>query len=308
MAITESGRAGRPRGGWRWLRIFLIGLLCWIVTLIVMVATANPNLVPTVILLGSFLIPVTALIFDFDHRASAELAPETVFFAFLLGGLLGVLAAGTLEAWLLAPGPGEYLEVGLIEEGAKLAVLTIIARRLPRPTMRDGIVLGAAVGFGFAALESSGYAFTALLARHGLSVAGLVSTEVLRGLLAPVGHGLWTAIVGAVLFQTASRTGRLRLTGGVAGAYLLVAALHGLWDGMGQLAVLLTVLLTATPGQELAAARPTAGQVLLFMVAYWAGELIVAAVGLAVLAGLWRRAGREPLTDQSRQPPAQQAA
>jgi RsiW-degrading membrane proteinase PrsW (M82 family) len=36
-----------------------------------------------------------------------------------------------------------------------------MARRLPRRTVRDGIALEAAVGFGFAALESAGYAFNA---------------------------------------------------------------------------------------------------------------------------------------------------
>jgi hypothetical protein len=73
-------------------------------------------------------------------------------------------------------------------------------------------VLGAAVGLGFAAFESAGYAFNALFTSSGLSLADLVETEVLRGILAPVGHGLWTAILGGVLFAAAARHGRLRLT------------------------------------------------------------------------------------------------
>jgi RsiW-degrading membrane proteinase PrsW (M82 family) len=100
--------------------------------------------------------------------------------------------------------------------------------------MRDGIVLGATVGFGFAALESAGYAFTALFTMEGLSLQNLVETEVLRGLLTPVGHGLWTAILGGVLFRTAARTGRLRLSGALVGWYLLVVLLHSLWDASGR--------------------------------------------------------------------------
>jgi RsiW-degrading membrane proteinase PrsW (M82 family) len=80
-----------------------------------------------------------------------------------------------------------YVGVGLIEEGVKLAALWLLARRLPRYTMRDGMVLGAAVGFGFAALESAGYAFNALFTRSGLSLPDLLETEVLRSMLAPVG-------------------------------------------------------------------------------------------------------------------------
>jgi hypothetical protein len=39
----------------------------------------------------------------------------------------------------------------------------------------------------------------------------VVQTELLRGLLTPFGHGLWTAIAGAVLLATSPR-GRLRIT------------------------------------------------------------------------------------------------
>jgi hypothetical protein len=112
-------------------------------------------------------------------------------------GVLGVLGASLLEAEFLSqPSLPGLVGVGLIEEGVKLAALWLLARRLPRYRVRDGVVLGAAVGFGFAALESAGYAFNALFTSDGLSLLNLVETEVLRGVLAPVGHGLWTAIVG----------------------------------------------------------------------------------------------------------------
>lgn len=81
-----------------------------------------------------------------------------------------------------------YPGVGLIEEGVKLGALWLLARRLPSYTMRDGMVLGAAVGFGFAAFESAGYAFNALFTRGGLSLPNLLETEVLRGILTPLGR------------------------------------------------------------------------------------------------------------------------
>lgn len=247
MTITQSTPMVVPQPHhWRWLQVLLIGVVLWSLSIAVMVATDNPNFIPTVIFLGSFLVPVSALIFDFDHQASADLTSETVFFAFLLGGLLGTLAAGTLEAWLIRPGVWEYAQVGLIEEAAKLGALVAVARRRRRYTMRDGIVLGAAVGFGFAALESSGYAFNAMLTQQGLSISDLVATEVMRGILSPVGHGLWTAILGGVLFRAASRAGRLRLTWTVGGTYFLVSLLHGLWDGMSRIAVIVTLFLTAS--------------------------------------------------------------
>src|ERR1700693_1210357 len=93
--------------------------------------------------------------------------------------------------------------------------------------------LGAAVGFGFAALESSGYALASLFVVQGqqltLSLSSVVFTELVRGVLAPFGHGLWSAILGGVIFH-AARKGHLRLTCSVLVAYLGGSLLHGAFD------------------------------------------------------------------------------
>ncbi len=46
------------------------------------------------------------------------------------------------------------LEVGLIEEFVKAVLIVFVAWGIRRFHTRDGMVLGAAVGFGFAALET----------------------------------------------------------------------------------------------------------------------------------------------------------
>ena len=125
---------------------------------------------------------------------------------------------------------GSALIVGLIEEGCKILAVIWLARRHRHTAAIDGLLLGTAVGMGFAALESTGYAFTAFLSSHGAIGASIVET-VLRGLLAPFGHGVWTAILGAVLFRT-SAPNHFRFSGAVILAYLFVAVLHGLWDGL----------------------------------------------------------------------------
>jgi protease PrsW len=286
-------------GGWwsrrPWLRMFLGGLVLWVAAVVVTFVTQNVNLVPTIILLGSFLVPVTFVAYAFT-RADQVVTAQRILTAFVYGGVLGVLGASLLEAeFLKSPSTGTYLYVGLIEEAVKLAALWLLARHLPRYTMRDGIVLGATVGFGFAALESAGYAFNALFTNNGLSLQNLVETEVLRGVLTPVGHGLWTAILGGVLFGAAARRGRLRLTGAVLGFYLLVAGLHALWDAAQPIAVWLTLALTGTQvqwqlirfGQVPAV---TQAQVHLFTATYWALLILDALIGLLVLRGRWRQA------------------
>lgn len=285
----------RPSGLPGWRTVFGIGFVLWLASVLVTGLTGIMTMIPTVILLGSFLVPVTVVFWYLDHYQSAELSPWRVLSAFVVGGVLGVLAASVLEAWLLSDGVLVYLAVGFLEELAKLIALLVVARGMVRHTVRDGIVLGAAVGFGFAALESSGYAFGALLVRDGaevrLSLGSMVFTELLRGVLAPVGHGVWTAILGGVLFG-ASRNGRLRLTASVVGAYVLVSLLHGLWDSMYGIALLLATLLTSTP-----VVRPGLGVIVLpppperlvstFTTIQITGLVIVALVGLAGLRWLW---------------------
>src|SRR5437588_5977545 len=209
-----------------WLRIFFGGLLLWVAAVVVTMITGNPNLVPTVILLGSFLVPVTFVVYAFEHRTSGVLTEQTIFTGFVYGGVLGVLGASLLESFFVGDqSPLSFVGVGLIEEGCKLAVLWWLARRLSQYVVIDGIVLGAAVGFGFAAFETAGYAFNALFTIQGLSLSNLVETQILRGILTPVGHGLWTGILGGALFH-AARGGRLHLTRGLIGWYLLVSLLH----------------------------------------------------------------------------------
>lgn len=290
-AATAPGTSRRRR---TWPRILLGGLALWVATAVVTFVTQNTNLIPTIILLGSFLVPVTFVAYAFQ-RADDIITGQRVFSAFVYGGVLGVLGASLLEgAFLRQPSTLGFVGVGLIEEAVKLAALWLLARRLPRYTVHDGIVLGATVGFGFAALESAGYAFNAVLTADGLSLVNLVETEVLRGLLAPVGHGLWTAILGGALFAAAARRGSLRLTPAVLGWYLAVAGLHALWDASQGIAAWLTLLLTGTRMEWLLIAQgrapdPTPAQVHLLTVVDWALLLVDALIGVLLLRWHWRR-------------------
>src|SRR5919197_248349 len=228
---STTGQPGRVRRI-RWWGIFLIGLGLWILSVLVTAITGNINTVPSIVLLGSFLVPVTVIVWYLDHYQSPVLEPQRLLAAFIIGGVLGVLAASVLEAWLLSDGWFMYVGVGLIEEAVKFAALIGVAWGLTSYRTRDGVVLGATVGMGFAAFETSGYALAALLTSTGrpgeLSLQGLVFTELLRGILAPVGHGLWTAILGGALFATAARPGRPRPGGAGVGWEALVALLHRL--------------------------------------------------------------------------------
>ncbi len=163
---------------------------------------------------------------------------------------------------------GSAMLVGLIEEGCKIAAVMFLARRMRHTAQMDGLLLGVAVGMGFAALESTGYAFTALLASHG-SVGASIVTTVLRGLFAPFGHGIWTGILGAVLFRE-SGPRHFRITDLVMLTYLFVSVVHGLWDG---LPLVVSLFIVVPPGIPISVVT-----------------LVLSVIGMVVLAVLYRRA------------------
>ena len=232
-ATASKARSWAPR----WWLVFPIGLALWIATVATAFFTLNLILLPTIVLLGSFLIPVTGVVWYLDHDPSPAMSPRRIFAAFIIAGVMGALAASLLEFWFVyGPGLLGMLKVGLIEEFVKGAAIVAFALGLRSYATRDGMVLGATVGFGFAALESSGYALASLFVVQGghlyLSLQSVVFTELVRGLLAPFGHGLWSAILGGVIFH-AARNGRLRPAFAVLVAYLGVSVLHAAYDSFG---------------------------------------------------------------------------
>jgi hypothetical protein len=125
-----------------------------------------------------------------------------------------------------------------------------------------------------------------------------VSTEILRGVLSPVGHGLWTAIMGGVLFRE-RRNNRFVVDRPVVLTYLGVSALHALWDSSHGIAVWIVAKLTDSGKQQLIFQLgyfpdPTREQVRMFTVFSTTGLVLVAALGLLwlrVLISNARRAG-----------------
>lgn len=252
-----------------WLKILVTAAVFYVLLLVALLLTKNSNLFPTLVMVGNFMVPVAYVSFFYDHRHLSCLKLPTIYTAFLYGGLLGLLAASLLEPFFIRQlDLDALLKVGLIEEFAKILGVMVIARHRKHDSEMDGLILGAAAGMGFAALESNGYAFTAFLASGG-SVSVTVIVTLIRGILSPLGHGTWTAILASVLFRE-SRNGRFRLDLQVIGAYLFVSILHAMWNGLP-----LVLTSDSIPGLNV-----------------FIAEGIVGIVGLAVLWLRWREAVR----------------
>jgi RsiW-degrading membrane proteinase PrsW (M82 family) len=292
--MSATGTRLQTATRWRWLKLLGLGAITWIVAVVALGVTQDPNLIPLTVTAGGFAVPVCGAIYVFDRLYDSAFPPLRIVEAFALGGTLGVFLAVFGEYLLLGNGGSQYLGVGLIEEAAKLAVLWLVARRLGSYSIRDGIVLGVAVGFGFASFESSGYALIALFGPHGLELHNMISTVLERGVLAPVGHGLWTGILGGVLFM-AARHGRLRLAGSVVAAYLFVALLHALYDSSSGIGALIVGLFTdnAAHWKVLLAGRipvQMESDLTLFTISSIACLCFVSAVGVYAMSRLWRLA------------------
>jgi RsiW-degrading membrane proteinase PrsW (M82 family) len=270
QAEADSKATSKRRASW-W-KVLLIGFALYVATVVALVLTGNPNLFPTVVMVGSFLVPVTYVSFFYERRRLSSVNMASTAMAFVYGGLLGVIAASILEPLFIHKlDVATVFVVGLIEEFVKILGVLVVARHRRHDSEMDGLILGAAAGMGFAALESMGYAFTAFLQSQG-SLSSAVSVELLRGLLSPLGHGTWTAILVSVLFREGTAR-RFRITFKVIGAYLLVVVLHGLWDGIPSL---LSALVG--PGVDILI-----------------GQLTVGAIGLFILWLRWRDAKRQAL-------------
>ncbi|MDQ7909425.1 PrsW family glutamic-type intramembrane protease [Phytohabitans sp. ZYX-F-186] len=246
LVHAEAGPAAattaeRPdRGPFRWKGVLLGGAVIWVLMLAALLLTHNVALLPAIAIIGAGTVPLSVVLRNGERRAGTGLTLDDLFYAFLIGGTVGILLGGVFDAEverLLGSG-GALLLAGFVEEAAKAVALIWVARRVAARSMRAGIYLGAAVGAGFATFETTFYAMRGLLTGSTANVlrdlpgvvGAVVGTEVFRAVLSPFMHITWTAILGGVLFA-ATRNGRFRLTPAVVGTYVLVAVLHGLWDG-----------------------------------------------------------------------------
>lgn len=231
-----------------WKLLLAGGLATWLIAAVVTQLTEDNILVPTVIILGSFLVPVTMAAFALSRRRAGYLTTEEVVLGFLLAGTVGVIGTALLETYLTPTARGTFIAVGWIEELGKGAVLLLVAHQVRRREPRDGMVLGAVVGAGFAAFESAGYALQTLLDNlDEQTVIAILEIEAFRAVLAPFGHITWTALIGGALFA-GTRGGRFRISRGLVLTILGVVALHALWDQSSGWAVMLTKALVMDQG------------------------------------------------------------
>jgi RsiW-degrading membrane proteinase PrsW (M82 family) len=221
---------------WAWLGVLVVGLVLYLVVLRTLIRTQNPNFVPALILLGATVVPLSFLTFAQARTGRWQVPAWALVVAALFGGVIGTVVAGTLEYDTLRRlGVLPMLFVAVIEEAAKLIVplvllLTTVIRH-DRKLPTDGLIIGVAAGMGFAALETMGYAFTALLASRG-DIGAVQETLFVRGLTAPAGHTAWTGLTAGALWALIAQPSGKRVLAFI-GTFAGAVVLHTSWDTFG---------------------------------------------------------------------------
>jgi protease PrsW len=243
--VTASGTAGTngiavagATRRWAWIAVLVGGVVLFEIVRRVLIETQNPNLIPALLLLGAGVAPAAFVAFVLGRRLPWDISTGAIAGVAVLGGLIGVVAAGLLEYNSLRDlGVLPLVLVGLIEEAAKLivpAALLVFWRRYRRPA--DGLLVGVAAGAGFAALETMGYAFVTLIQSQG-NIEAVQSILLLRGLLSPAAHMAWTGLTATALWYAANHGWKGRAVLRFLAVFVLAVALHATWDSVGTIPV-----------------------------------------------------------------------
>jgi len=221
----------RHRSAWGYLAaagILIGGVVTYLVVLFVMIDTKNVNFFPSLLFVGAITVPVSVLVFVYQAAPLARVPTWSIVFTAIVGGLIGVIAAGLLEYDTLHRlGALPMVLVAIIEEAAKL-IVPVILYLLWRPNNpRGGIIIGIASGMGFATLETMGYGFQALLAG---GIAAVDDTLLLRGLTSPACHIAWTGMTVAMLWRIRTADHHVRAFLAFLLTYGVAVTLHAVWD------------------------------------------------------------------------------
>ncbi len=221
---------------WLFVKIFALAAVAYFGLVFVYQTFNNDLMLPGLLVMGSFVMPFSLLIFFFEVNVLRNVPLYQILKMLFLGGILSVLLALVLfQITKWGGGDGmtwfKAIGVGLIEEAGKAGALLLIVNKLKYRWTLNGMLFGAAVGAGFAAFESAGYAFMSGMNNGDAAMLHSITT---RGILCVCGgHVLWCALTGGALWRVRGEKKFdwemlkdirfLRVFG-------LAAAMHAIWD------------------------------------------------------------------------------
>ncbi len=225
----EQIRDQKPRP-WFFGRILVFLGVAFIALGIAWEQFTNLNVLPGMIITGSFAAPLAMAVFFFECNQPQNISLYLVLKLFVWGGILGIMLSLVMFEVDWPTALFGASAAALIEEPGKLAAVVLLAHSARYPWTLNGLCFGAAVGAGFAAFESAGYALSIALVQ---GTDAMTENLIVRGFLSPFAHVVWTAIAAGSLWRV-SRGGPLTtasfLNWRFASPFLVVVALHFTWN------------------------------------------------------------------------------
>jgi protease PrsW len=228
---------------WMFFRLLAFFLVAFVVLDIVWNYTGNTPMVPAIMIIGAFAVPLATLVLLFEMNTPRNVSLVLIGKLFLMGGLAALCAVSFEYMFSIA---GKV--PGIVEETAKLAAVLLVVRGTRYKYELNGILFGAAVGAGFASFETSFYglinAFLPTLiqslqqgAQQGpafsAAMQAMVGNLAVRGVLAPFGHVAWTAIAAGAFWRLKRdqpTSASMLLDTRFLKAFAIPVAMHTIWD------------------------------------------------------------------------------
>ena len=249
----ELAETGWPKP-WMFFRLLVLFVVATAVLDAVWKFTGNIPMLPAILIMGSFAVPLATLVLLFEMNTPRNVSVVTVGKLFVMGGLTA-LCVVSFE--YMVPICGKI--PGIVEETAKLAAVLLVVRGTRYKYELNGILFGAAVGAGFAAFETTFYGLVQTFLpqliqglqqtqeSQAVSAAmdAMVSNLVVRGVLAPFGHVAWTAIAAGAFWRVKrdQPTNLGMLTDGrFLRTFAIPVAMHTIWDASVLIPTLPTVI------------------------------------------------------------------
>ena len=215
---------------WLYSRIFAVLGITFALLLFCVWCFENTLCVPGLIFIGAMMMPFTLLILFWETNIPRNISVFELLQLFFVGGVASLVF--TLAIFSFIP-VGELnvlgaIMVGIIEEVGKLIAVAIFIKHSRCKYILNGILIGAAIGTGFAVFESAGYALM-----YTETIGQIIENILMRGLLSAGGHVVWAAMSGAaIMFAKGDDEFSMKVFTKAAfwKLFPVPIVLHALWD------------------------------------------------------------------------------
>lgn len=183
---------------WLFSRVFVVLAITYICLYICTYSFQSTNTIPGLIMIGSFTVPFSLLIFFWETNAPRNISIYEISKMFFIGGTSSLVITLFLYSFfsVYELNVTAAVVIGIVEELGKLVIIAYFIYKINPKYILNGLLIGAAIGAGFASFESAGYAYNL-----GISYGSeAILTTIFSRAWESIGtHTVWAAISGAAL-------------------------------------------------------------------------------------------------------------